>query len=980
VTRNEYSFIAEGSDNGAVYECRSSNRPNVPALKKSITLTVKYPAANVFLYGNSTIKRGEEMKLTCVSSPSHPPSIISWTINDAQMRTQPQADKRMAAGIATESNITIDSNTLLSGQKEVVAICTATNEEGSTTQRHIIRVLIPPDQPFIYGADSGPMLEGETLNLTCEATGGNPPAQLSWYRGLEKLRGASAAITGELSSSWVPIKLDRSMNNMPFRCEAENGAIDDPLVASKTINVLFPPRRLILRQAEESRRQMIAGEPAQLSCTVPSSNPPAEINWEFQNAHYHQGRQYSLTSNRTERSQEFAGWQVKHTITFTADEKMDGTIVQCIASHPLWNDAVAAEQKLSIFYPPRLETQGPISVDIEEGSSFQKNLSIISNPPISGWRWKKNDVAFDGTIGSIYVRGSVIGGRTIGPADSGVYTLLASNLFGTVNISMKVTVRYPARIIYITSPVIASVGEDVVLECEADGVPQVKGMVKWMRGDNVMESVIRENKRAVLRLNASHENSGSYICVADNGIGSANYTPAYLLVKKAPQILRNPGFDRAAGPIGGRAKVVCQAVGVPDATFQWSIEGENNVIQYNSSKYLVHETQLDYSTFESTLYILDLNELDYSRRVRCRTFNQLGHDSIYITVSTPSAPDVPTNLEMLKVTNDSITLGWMPGFDGGSEQTFEIQLQKEKNDKWQAFNFTQPRAILYGLEPDKLYYVHIRAINAHQKSSQFSLPVLAVKTLDKYGKDIRRAGTDMGTWEYLGPAVGATIILLCCVNVFICCWKSRNKKRKLHEKTEYVRTTLMNVGDGNVRPVQTYGAVGTPSMRRRPDSSTTNRSELLNDRGSEDDQSVRTMIEVSPNGCMQRYEPNCIVDYDFNPELYSCLNRNMLDTHGVTYAAMPYPEPPRGGLDNVLYQHHQAAMGNYVALEPTDTFTYNNSHADVLVGGASGMSKKNNQNNNLLHHRHESPALSTFTPSGGVRTTTNPSALNGDLV
>ena len=387
----------------------------------------------------------------------------------------------------------------------------------------------------------------------------------------------------------------------------------------------------------------------------------------------------------------------------------------------------------------------------------------------------------------------------------------------------------------------------MVLECEADGVPQVKGMVKWMRGDSVLDSVIKENKRAVLRLNASHENSGSYICIADNGIGSANYTPAYLLVKKAPQILRNPGYDRAAGPIGGRARVNCQAVGVPDATFQWSIEGENNVIQYNSSKYLVHETQLDYSTFESTMYILDLNELDYSRRVRCRTFNQLGHDSIYITVSTPSAPDVPTNLEVLKVTNDSLTLGWMPGFDGGSEQTFEIQLQKEKSDKWQAFNYTQPRAMLYGLDSEKLYYVQIRAINAHHRSSQFSLPVLAVRTLDKYGKDIRKANSDSEAWVVLAPAVVLAIVILCCANVAICYCKSRKKKRKLHEKTEYVRTTLMNVGDGNVRPLQTYGAVGTPSMRRRPDSSTTNRSELLNDRGSEDDQSVRTMIVSHPS-------------------------------------------------------------------------------------------------------------------------------------
>lgn len=127
------------------------------------------------------------MKLSCVSSPSNPPSAISWTINDAPMRPQPHSDKRMTAGIATESNITIDSNLILSGSKEVVVVCTATNEEGSSSQRHTIRVLIPPEQPFIYGAENGPMLEGELLNLTCEATGGNPPAELSWYRGIEKV-------------------------------------------------------------------------------------------------------------------------------------------------------------------------------------------------------------------------------------------------------------------------------------------------------------------------------------------------------------------------------------------------------------------------------------------------------------------------------------------------------------------------------------------------------------------------------------------------------------------------------------------------------------------------------------------------------------------------------------------------------------------------------------------------------------------------
>lgn len=77
-----------------------------------------------------------------------------------------------------------------------------------------------------------------------------------------------------------------------------------------------------------------------------------------------------------------------------------------------------------------------------------------------------------------------------------------------------------AYVSHITSPVMASSGEEVVMECEADGVPRRDGMVKWLRDDHVLDSVslVGEN-RAVLRLNASLETSGAYTCLADNGIG-----------------------------------------------------------------------------------------------------------------------------------------------------------------------------------------------------------------------------------------------------------------------------------------------------------------------------------------------------------------------------------------------------------------------------------------------------------------------------
>lgn len=48
-------------------------------------------------------------------------------------------------------------------------------------------------------------------------------------------------------------------------------------------------------------------------------------------------------------------------------------------------------------------------------------------------------------------------------------------------------------------------------------------MVKWMHGNREIKSVIQDQKRAVLRLNASHENGGIYTCIADNGIGRVNF-------------------------------------------------------------------------------------------------------------------------------------------------------------------------------------------------------------------------------------------------------------------------------------------------------------------------------------------------------------------------------------------------------------------------------------------------------------------------
>lgn len=67
------------------------------------------------------------------------------------------------------------------------------------------------------------------------------------------------------------------------------------------------------------------------------------------------------------------------------------------------------------------------------------------------------------------------------------------------------------------------------MECEVDGIPKIDGMVKWLRGEQVIEGVSFVGQtRAVMRLNASFETNGAYTCLADNGKGLVS---SFILLK-----------------------------------------------------------------------------------------------------------------------------------------------------------------------------------------------------------------------------------------------------------------------------------------------------------------------------------------------------------------------------------------------------------------------------------------------------------------
>ncbi|XGW32717.1 hypothetical protein V3C99_017334 [Haemonchus contortus] len=945
-TKNTYSFLAEPEDNLADYECRAMNRGGHEPQTRTIHIKVAYAPQGVEVLGESNIRQGSSTMVQCRTKPSNPVSRISWLVNGHPIPATIQSEHQQPYGTMSISNITVNTNEIIMGKHRVTVECNARNDEGTASEQHVIKILAPPLPPRITGLEEGIHLEGLVLNLTCEAHGGNPLADISWFRGYDKLPGARSSVSGDSAISSVSITLDRTMNAQRIKCEAMNSALDEPLVDSKQLSVLFQPRRVIIRTPEGTRHQLLAGEEAKLHCLAAGSNPPAHIMWNF----HPNGEPSPLVftgetiMNETSRD---GGHTIENAVTFTPTEEYDGTLVRCIASNPLWPTSKNITYPLNVLYPPRLLVNSPISIVVAEGDSFRENLTVKGNPPVSAWRWRKNGIPFDHTIGNVFARGATLSGRIVKSSDAGMYTLFAVNSVGTANVTIQLTVEYSARITSISSPIIASEGETVVLECEADGEPRKPNMVRWVRNGEEIPAIRKSETHVTLRLNATKEAAGQYVCRADNGIGFPGEGTAYLLVNTAPKIMVLPFLSRAAGPLGGRARARCRAHAVPDADFVWDRAGE--VIQGNNSKYGMFAIQLDYSTFESTLWISNLSPDDYASDIRCTARNSFGTDSIHIPIGPPSPPDAPLDIHVTNATSNTISISWTPGFDGGSDQTFEVRYQKDGEEGMHGVNTSHSNLRLSGLAPSSIYLFQLRSINSRGFSSELTRPPAAFATLSEDGMGVavmsgRRETIPRPVIMLL--AIGGTLLLL--FNCLLLCYlQRRNKKKKIQEKTEMVRTAINGEG---VRPVQMYG-----TMLQSEGAVRCERDEHDIPEASEDDHSVRTMIEVNPNGYMQQidpslYERNCLVEYEYDPRDYPSSRHGTMSRSGTgTYTNMPYPEPPH---DPSMYLDRSISRRHYIP--------HNN----------------NNNNNNSPQH-----LLSTFIQPTGVRPgPLSYSQLDGDLV
>lgn len=123
----------------------------------------------------------------------------------------------------------------------IVYTCEASHPALPTPMRAttILNVVFPPGPPEITGYVTGDTARmGDVMTLTCKSRGGNPLAQLVWYKNNEQVDFSYNSVSGKESVNDYTFTVDASDNNAIYRCEASSPVVTPaPMVSSVKMTV-----------------------------------------------------------------------------------------------------------------------------------------------------------------------------------------------------------------------------------------------------------------------------------------------------------------------------------------------------------------------------------------------------------------------------------------------------------------------------------------------------------------------------------------------------------------------------------------------------------------------------------------------------------------------------------------------------------------------------------------------------------------------
>ncbi|XP_069177783.1 synaptogenesis protein syg-2-like [Procambarus clarkii] len=369
-----------------------------------------------------------------------------------------------------------------------------------------LTVYVVPSRMVVLDADSRPvhggvvrsLTEGDALTLYCIASGGRPPAEVTWWKGSSLLSNRSVTVgeDGTLLASHeegddvvhtvgvgVGVRYVRTVLTIPaltrdyahanITCRASNNNITEPLSTTLYLELYTHPASVVIRPPAEP---LVEGRQTRLECVAAGAYPSAVIVWEKSLA----GRATLLKATSLRLGEVTSSW-----VTLVPEAEDHGATLTCRAHNPnLPGHAVTTSTALQITFAPRVTLKLGYNLQtrpVTEGEDVYFECEVASNPAPFSIAWYRNGVEVVQDLrGGVLVSNNNLVLQMVRRASAGNYTCSATNtLATTASNTMLLNIIYVPVCEDGPQAVTVQEGEDVRLTCRVDAKPEDDLRFTW---------------------------------------------------------------------------------------------------------------------------------------------------------------------------------------------------------------------------------------------------------------------------------------------------------------------------------------------------------------------------------------------------------------------------------------------------------------------------------------------------------------------
>ncbi|XP_039974300.1 nephrin [Xiphias gladius] len=772
------------ADNQAVLCCESVNLVSLSPLSISRKITVLFEPDEVILLGSFTAIDGQELNLRCFASSSNPPVQIRWWLGYKELNTTVVTmEEGENGGMTTMSNMTHQVSREEDGLK---LTCEAFNRgtHFSKTQMTKLSVYYPPQKVWLDAPPQDvPLHAGTKVRLICFSTGGNPTGTLTWFKNGKEVTDALKQKSFDRGvARELVLVLTASDNMATYRCDATNEA--KATISARTklmVHFTAVSMKITTKQEELRRGQMLT-----LECQAGSSNPKANISWSLGPLRY-QGVE------QPPKKAQYGGVSVRSSLSLNLSSQHHNQKVICQAYSPVLAEGTNTFFKLNVLYPPEFSPRQPTKVQLVEDDIATLPLLVSANPGEVSCTWlhRKEKLVKDGDLRYHWSDEYSLEIKNVTRKDAGVYTVKCANYEGVTQTSIMLDVQYAPSVKAEKDPVIVNMGETADLICVADANPIISDMFSWKwlgEGEVEIREETQEDESGLLTIHdVTRAHAGLYKCTANNGIAPPASVNVQLVVHFKTEIQKGAQWRKVASRGDGTttAEVVCQAEGIPRVDFSWE---KNGVLMDFANPRYTERTVKQGSFHTSTVRVINVSAAQDYAVFSCTARNSLGEDKLDIQLVSTSHPDPPSSFRQVSVTHDSVTLEWIPGFNGGLRQRFRIRYHWDQSVSYLYTDVFPPGATTFtitGLQSVTTYNFSVNALNAMGESDYAdNNAVLTITT--KVMPELEEIPTDddsvsqstRGLPAYLTVVFTAVFGVLLGLNSLCCFYGQQWKKRR----------------------------------------------------------------------------------------------------------------------------------------------------------------------------------------------------------